>query len=450
MGTFWLVVCLLLAGLAIAQSVLTGVQAWEHRRFARGRLRSPLSGPPGRAVLLVPCRGLDPGLEENLRAILVQDRRDYAAWFIVESPHDPVYPAIRRVINEHPGIESRVIFAGRANGSGQKVHNLLVATAEIPRDVKYLIFVDSDARPEPRWLGGLLQRLDCAGVGAATGYRWFVPQRPTLANHLLYSLNCSVALLLGKHTPHFVWGGSWAIRRDTFERLRIREAWQGTLSDDLVASRALRRARLRIEFEPACMVASPLDNTFHEMVSFVRRQYTIGRFYVPGTWAIGFTWVTLANLVFLGGLGAIVCGLLTGTPPPRSTSGGRLCGSLPVERLSRPAAPGRASGLLSRIESTARQRRPFRRLGGTAGRPVQLASVGRRPVAPPHHLAGNHLSAVSRRADPAGPARRSGGPTRRGRPGGTALAGRPGPAVASLPEGGLTRPLFSSGARFFP
>jgi len=316
MGTLGIVVCLMLAGVAVAQAVLTGMQTWEHRRFARSRLRAPRSGPSGRAVLLVPCRGLEVGLEENLRAVLVQDRGDYEVWFIVESPDDPVYPVIEKVVDEYPGIDTRVIFAGRATRSGQKVHNLLVATAELPAEVRYLAFVDSDARPEPRWLGGLLQRLDDAGVGAATGYRWFVPQRASVANHLLYSLNCAVAMLFGKNAPNFVWGGSWAIRRETFERLGLREAWQGTLSDDLVASRVLHRAGLRIEFEPACVVASPLDSTFGEMVSFVRRQYVIGRFYVPHCWAIGFLLVTFANLVFFGALGATIGGLVMGTPPP--------------------------------------------------------------------------------------------------------------------------------------
>ena len=316
MDACWIVVCLLLAGLAIAQAVLAGMQIWEHRRFARSRLRSPRRGPTGRAVLLVPCRGWELGLEGNVRAVLNQDRGDYEVWFILEGPDDPVYPIIRRLVNQHPGVDTRVIFAGRAERSGQKVHNLLVATAEIPGDIEYLAFVDSDARPEPRWLHGLLQRLDLAGVGASTGYRWFVPQRPSLANHLLYSLNCSIAMLLGKNAPNFIWGGSWAIRRETFERLGLREAWRGTLSDDLVASRVLHRARLRIEFEPAAMVASPLDASFKEMVSFVRRQYVIGRCYLPGAWAIGLLLTTFANVVLFGALGATIGGMVTGTPPP--------------------------------------------------------------------------------------------------------------------------------------
>jgi hypothetical protein len=98
-----------------------------------------------------------------------------------------------------------------------------------------------------------------------------------------------------------------------FQWLGIREAWNQTLSDDLIASRMLRQAGLRVEFEPAAMVASPLDMSFRQMVSFVRRQYLIGRFYIPGWWAFALASVTFANLVLLGSLGLLGWCLATGS-----------------------------------------------------------------------------------------------------------------------------------------
>ena len=40
----------------------------------------------------------------------------------------------------------KVILAGRAEKGGQKIHNLLAATAQLSQDVAYLAFADSDAR----------------------------------------------------------------------------------------------------------------------------------------------------------------------------------------------------------------------------------------------------------------------------------------------------------------
>ena len=105
-----------------------------------------------------------------------------------------------------------------------------------------------------------------------------------------------------------VWGGSWAIRRDKFDACGLRTAWQGTLSDDLVASRVLRAARMRVEFEPACMLAFALELSFRQMLEFLRRQYVVGRTYALRTWCIGFASIVTTALAFWGGLFASVYG----------------------------------------------------------------------------------------------------------------------------------------------
>ena len=145
--------------------------------------------------------------------LLEQDYDDYEVTFIVESTDDAAYPAIRRAMAAHPWVAARVVVAGRATDSGQKVHNLRVATEHLSRQIKYLAFVDSDARPGPQWLRALVSRLDEPGLGAVTGYRWFTPERPTLANALVYSMNCDVISLLTRSSHYLIWGGSWAIRR---------------------------------------------------------------------------------------------------------------------------------------------------------------------------------------------------------------------------------------------
>ena len=68
-----------------------------------------------------------------------------------------------------------LVVAGRAAASGQKVHNLLAATADLAAEIRALVFVDSDARPRRQWLRLAMARLAEPGVAAATGYRWFVP-----------------------------------------------------------------------------------------------------------------------------------------------------------------------------------------------------------------------------------------------------------------------------------
>ena len=303
----------ILAGLAILQSLLLVLQTWEHRRYARSCMNRKRQGyPKGRAAVFVPCKGLDVHLTENLRALMVQDYNDYEVNFIVERSDDPACEAIQRVMADHPLVPSRMLIAGRAIDCGQKVHNLRVATAHLASDVKYLVFVDSDAGPRSSWLRTLVLRLWGRNGGAVTGYRWFIPTRPTVANLLLYSLNSVIMSLFGRRSHHLVWGGSWGIRRELFDRLKLRDAWAGTLSDDLVATQVLRKAKVTVAFEPGCVVASPCDYSLGDLFDFIRRQYLVTRFYTPWWWAFGIAVLSASNLLFLANVGLLGVGLRSG------------------------------------------------------------------------------------------------------------------------------------------
>lgn len=317
MDAFGLTVYLILAGLVLVFWLLLALLTWEHCRYARSCVRAAeRHQPTGRVALFAPCKGLDLDLESNLRALLEQDYDDYEVAFIVESAEDPACPAIRRAMAAHPWVPARVVIAGRATDSGQKVHNLRVATEHLSRQIKYLAFVDSDARPGPHWLRSLVAHLDEPGWGAVTGYRWFTPERATLANALVYSMNCDVISLLTRSSHYLIWGGSWAIRRELFDSIGLRNAWQGTLSDDLVASRLMRRSRLDVRFEPACVVASPLDQSLGHAMSFIRRQYVIARLYTFDWWFFSLLGATFTNLIWLGNLGVLAWSLWTGSPSP--------------------------------------------------------------------------------------------------------------------------------------
>ncbi len=303
----WPVIASLILGVtAIVPALLLTLQTWEFRRFVRSRIAHPKQqAPTQRVALFAPCKGLEAGLKENLRPLFEQDHGDYRLVLVVERADDPACGPIRELMAEYRYVRSRLTVAGLAVTCGQKVHNLLAATAEL-EDAEVLAFVDSDARPRRDWLLTLVQHLNHPSAAAATGYRWFVPLKNTLPNLLLHSLNASVAALVGPGRHHMVWGGAWAIRRDVFESIDLRGHWQGTLSDDLVAARQLARNGKKTEFEPACMTVSPIDVSWRQMVEFVRRQYTVARFYTPDWWRLALVFCTLSQLAFWGGLLATV------------------------------------------------------------------------------------------------------------------------------------------------
>lgn len=319
MLSFWLAIYLVLAAVSIVQAVLATVEAVENRRFARQRLRElPFFWPRGRVSVFVPCKGVDVGLEENLRAVLRQDHPDYEVVFIVESEDDPACDLIHRLIAQRRRADARLVVAGLAADCAQKVHNLREATGDLNPEIRYLAFMDSDARPRPEWLRSLVLRLSRPQVGAVTGYRWFVPERPTAANYVLSAINAVVAMLCGPGKRHLVWGGSWAIRRELFEQAELREAWAGRIVDDVVASHVLSHQGYGILYHPACLVPSPLDVSWPRLLGFIRRQYFLVRFHFGRWWLVAHALVAAANLVLalnLAALAAACLGLLPAAAP---------------------------------------------------------------------------------------------------------------------------------------
>jgi len=100
------------------------------------------------------------------------------------------------------------------------------------------------------------------------------------------------------------------IRRSTFERLRIVDRWQGTVSDDFTVTRALQEEKLPIHFVPACLVASVGDCSFRELFEFTNRQLKITRVYAPHLWKPVLLGSLMFCAIFFGGIVLVVARIL--------------------------------------------------------------------------------------------------------------------------------------------
>jgi len=265
----------------------------------------PLSGYTPFVSVIAPTRGLDQGLKENIAAIFQQHYPNYEIIFVTDRADDISLHVLQSAINEQNGevrVPARTVIAGEASDSGQKVHNLRVAVSEIDPRAEVIVFVDTDARPGPEWLQHLVDPLRDEQIGAASGYRWFVPVQGGFASQLLSVWNASIASALGQgRDKNFCWGGSTAIRRSTFEELGILERWRGTVSDDFALTRALQEAKLPIHFVPACLVPSLEDCSAGELLEFTNRQLKITRVYAPHLWKPLLIGSLLFVAVFFGG-----------------------------------------------------------------------------------------------------------------------------------------------------
>ncbi len=286
-----MIVLYILASLTILQGLYTLAEA---RRAARYMRASAAAASPDRrqsVAVFCPCKGVDHEFEKNIRSILDQDFLNYTPYFIVESEEDTAFDALRRIGVDH------ILVAGPSLDCGQKVHNLAYAVKHAGAHEDVYVFCDSDARFPRRWLGELTAKVDSNTI--CSGYRWYTVDRFHLPTLLRSAWNATALSLLGDHGRNFVWGGSTAIRRETFERLRILEAWRGAVSDDYAITRAAQKAGTRIMFVPSCLIPSHGECSFGQLLEFTTRQIIITRVYHPGLWRIGFLAQTVFNAAFV-------------------------------------------------------------------------------------------------------------------------------------------------------
>lgn len=322
------------------QGILSLWAGWQHLKYVRSQ-RTPASAqiaPP--VAVILPCRGLDHRFQENLRALLEQEYPNFHLICIVESHADPAYREICRGVAQIGASNVHIVEAGRAEARGQKVHNLLVGLDYVERQlavthpIEVYVFVDSDAYVSPRWLRSLVAALEEEGVGATTGFRWYRPGGNFWT--LLRSVwNGSILTVFGPHRRNFAWGGSTAIRRATADAIRLRDAWQGVVSDDYTLTEAVKKAGYYIKFVPASLVVHAGTCSFRELIEFTNRQITITKVYAPTVWRLVCLTNLLFTIVFLSAIGFLL---------GRVVTGGNL--TWPILALALIYLPGVAKGIL--------------------------------------------------------------------------------------------------------
>ncbi len=294
------------------QSLLSGIR---FSSYVRRECKRPLPQFTPYISVIAPFRGRENGLKQNLAALFAQDYPEYEIIFVTDSDSDPSVATVRELADSlsQQRIQTKILFAGNADDSGQKVHNLRRAVIEVDTRSEALVFVDVDARPASTWLRSLVAPLQNDNIGAATGYRWFLADRRNLSSQLLSVWNASIASALGGQSDrNFCWGGSTAIRRTTFENLSIREQWRGTVSDDFTVMRVMREAKLPIKFVPACLTPSIENYNFAQLIEFTTRQLKITRVYAPQFWKASLIGGIIFNLVFFGGIALLAARIALG------------------------------------------------------------------------------------------------------------------------------------------
>ena len=268
-------------------SLWTGMEWFQ---MVRRRLASHVGFYAPVAAVICPCKGNEPGLEENLTALTRFEYPNYDIYFALATSLDPALKIIERVkaATERP---VHIVIAGPPEDCGEKVYNLRRTVEALPDKFEVLVFADSDVHLSRGWLAKLVAPLQDPRVGATTAYRWLIPSgkgAEGFASALASAWNAAVATLLsGRPRENFCWGGGTAIRRKTFDDVNVLEAWKGAVSDDFAMTNALAQAGKPIVFCPECLAVTLHAWDFSSLIDFTNRQILITRVYAPRRWMLG-------------------------------------------------------------------------------------------------------------------------------------------------------------------
>lgn len=256
--------------------------------------------PP--ASVIVPVKGADEGLQENLAALAALDYPDYELIICAHSA-DQIPPLM---LAGH----CKVVLAGNGDEeTGEKVQNLLAAVRATRKRSRILAFADSDGRPTRRWLRALAVPLAESGVGASTGFRWFTPVPPSFWSLMRGVFDAVGEGRLAEGDNSFAWGGAMAIHKDLFYDVGVPEYWKGAVSDDCELARAVHAAGLRIAYAPGALTPCLDSATMRGFLRWARRQLTIIRVYQPGLW-----WGALgAHFLYCSGMAASAIASIQGS-----------------------------------------------------------------------------------------------------------------------------------------
>ncbi len=297
-----LLVSVLVGGTSIIMAMRFAIylKKWRRTSGNRGTWRPPVT-------VVMPCRGVDPGFRENIRAVLGQDYEDYEVVFVTAGKEDPAYGLLEELIREDSRGRGRLCTAGVSDRRSQMVTNELVGISAARSTSEILVIFDSDIRPSAGFLGELISPLSGKKVGLATGFRWYLPVAKTIFPVVRSAWNGAALPLLVDQRHNFAYGGAMAFRRSVYEELKIEELLDRAVTDDFPISLAVKDAGLKVVFVPTCLVLSHEDASLAEVIEWTNRQTIISHVYHPTFWWTVAVVYVFAELIALGGgVGAFV------------------------------------------------------------------------------------------------------------------------------------------------
>lgn len=225
--------------------------------------KKPVLKEMKKVSIIIPCKG-----KINLENFANQKYEDYEIIVVVDSQQEAEEIRRKIMLNDRIFVE----ISEKYEGCSGKNSALLTGIKRAKGDI--FVFADADIKPHKKWLYYLIASMNGK---VATTYRWY------FKNPLLCVWNSAISAILFYEKLNFAWGGSMAIERSTFEKLKIEEIWKREIVDDLTLTKVLKEKGYKIKFVPHAISESEEEcNIF----KWMNKQITWVKHYFPSLWKI--------------------------------------------------------------------------------------------------------------------------------------------------------------------
>jgi cellulose synthase/poly-beta-1,6-N-acetylglucosamine synthase-like glycosyltransferase len=278
-----MIVALFLLAVTVLGCIFQSAACNRLMAYVTKEMARPLGKYAPHVTVILPCKGLDPGFNENVQKLLSQDYPSLEVIFAVAAQDDPAYANLVQ-LTAASSLKTQIIIAGLNARRSQKINNQLKALEKLSPETEVIVFVDSDVIARSDFLRHLVAPLQDEKVGVCTGYRFYIASLTNVMSQLRSLWNRMSAWEMANPHYAFAWGGAMAIRRAVFEKAQVAAAWDSAADDDLSLTTAVKKIGLTVHFVPQCLVATDGDSSVAEIVEWTNRQLILTKVYYPQLW----------------------------------------------------------------------------------------------------------------------------------------------------------------------
>ena len=203
-------------------------------------------------TILKPVCGLEKNLVENLRTACEQDYPDYQVVYSTQRHDDPAMGILHDLAREFGPERVSVVVSEVTIGANGKINNLAGALSRARNDI--LVISDSDVRLRPDYLKAIVAPLADPSIGgvstffrAADANSWY-EQMELLTLSADHFATAMFAGVVG--VSDFCFGASFALRRETLERIGGLDDLGSYLVEDNEMGQRILRSGLKLAVVP--------------------------------------------------------------------------------------------------------------------------------------------------------------------------------------------------------